>query len=123
MALGFHHIGYSEEKCGICLEHMDDVQDVELKGGIVIHGGEDGEKHPFHKECIKVALVMSSRCPTCRVELNGDAITTWQEKSVVKLNYVINKTFELTLICTVFTVGLVILLGLKLPSLRSRFPH
>lgn len=84
MSVGFHHIGYSAETCGMCHYQMDDVQDVEEKGGVVIHGGEQGKKHPFHRECFKTALLVTrGKCPLCQIKLDATKLKTWKESATL----------------------------------------
>ena len=47
-----------ERSCPICLEGDP--------GPWTVHGGENGRKHPIHRDCITEWLAHDTRCPVCR---------------------------------------------------------
>jgi Ring finger domain len=55
------------DTCSICLDSMTPDQE------LISHKGQ-GEKHPWHKECIIPWLKNHSTCPVCREELDVDAL-------------------------------------------------
>jgi hypothetical protein len=48
----------SSETCAICLETLEGTDSV-------AHAG-DGEKHPFHPDCIETSFNYQPQCPCCR---------------------------------------------------------
>lgn len=61
-----------ELSCGVCREPL--IQDV------VIHNNDDGEKHPFHKNCVREWMKIDPTCPVCRVNIDPSSIFSWQDK-------------------------------------------
>lgn len=87
MAVGFHNVGYSSDPCLICWCPMDDVEDINIKGGIIAHDG-NGDTHPWHSTCIKEALKVNEFCPCCRIPLDVSVLFTWKERIIREIKHV-----------------------------------
>lgn len=81
MSVSFHSFPTNAD-CGICLNSM-------VGEDSVAHSG-DGEKHPLHKECLKVWMETKQECPFCQAQVDVSSITTWKERAITKLKLIRN---------------------------------
>ena len=51
---------HPQSNCPICWEDDKEIS-------WVIHSGENGKQHPFHKICLEQSLKVIPTCPSCRV--------------------------------------------------------
>lgn len=73
MTVGFRSITTNQE-CSFCLDTQE--------GGKVAHYGRNGEKHPFHPECIEVWLSTHSTCPGCEIPLDNNNLISLKGKII-----------------------------------------
>lgn len=111
MLVGFHTVN-SNDNCGICLDSMENCNDV------IAHDGVDGDKHPWHKECIKTWMFSSgnNKCTHCPSLTDVSSLLSWKEKAVVKLQPMKEAAIEgikVVISGTVLGLGVTILSGIQ----------
>lgn len=86
MSISFNSVSAlgSNPMCPICLDPLSPDQNP------FAHEGENGQRHPFHRECIKKALLGDHRCPVCRAIFNVSPLLTTGEKIVNAIQNVVN---------------------------------
>ncbi|MEI6242004.1 MAG: RING finger domain-containing protein [Chlamydiota bacterium] len=76
-----------KENCAICHDFLE-------KSEVVVHGGNDGEKHPVHKNCIMEWVKRNPSCPICRARVTGNSLFSWKERALI----VIKNTMVIVLV-------------------------
>lgn len=62
------------ERCPICLDNE--------KTALVVHRGEGGKLHPFHKVCMETWVKQNPVCPMCKEKLGEKVKVSFDEKDV-----------------------------------------
>ena len=70
----------SVDACAICFNEVD--KDAKNR---YTHPGENGAKHPFHKECLQGWVADHSSCPACREYIDPSSLFSRTEQVMQKL--------------------------------------
>ncbi len=75
-----------DQNCSICWAPLAGTE-------FVVHDGEGGSLHPFHKTCIHTWVTINANCPNCRRTVNAASILSETEMMNRRANPAPNRRF------------------------------